>query len=284
MAALHMKADSWSPDCQLVLNRSATLSGQVQDKEDGGRQMVEAGKGSRKEGYEVNDLVALPIHIEMAHLDAACGERKEEPLTWPRRKSLSSSLTVPDRQTDKQTDRGTDRQTGRQVHRQSERQTDAAQAVEVNNKRLAAGLQLTTGSAGSTTGTPWPAIQFTQTKTWLASRMDLRSESTLVRTFSRCTEGKPFMYVPKGTATSFVSVSICFAALQPAMKVLWTYCNTVEQLSGQPDNQLPAYLDLAFRASFLSFLLAAILPARLRADSIISVDTGTIGNLANAPV
>ncbi len=58
----------------------------------------------------------------------------------------------------------------------------------------------------------------------------------------------------------------------------------VMQLGGQLDNQLPAYLDRAFWASFLSFLLAAILPARLRADSIISVDTGTIGNLANAPV
>ncbi len=58
----------------------------------------------------------------------------------------------------------------------------------------------------------------------------------------------------------------------------------VMQLGGQLVNQLPAYLDLAFWASFLSFLLAAILPARLIADSIISVDTGTIGNLANAPV
>lgn len=41
----HMEADGQSPDCQLVLNRGATLSSQVQDKEDGGRQMVEAGQG-----------------------------------------------------------------------------------------------------------------------------------------------------------------------------------------------------------------------------------------------
>jgi len=48
--SLHMKADSQSPDCQLVLNRSTTLCSQVQDKEDGGRQMVEAGKGEALHG------------------------------------------------------------------------------------------------------------------------------------------------------------------------------------------------------------------------------------------
>lgn len=44
------------------------------------------------------------------------------------------------------------------------------------------------------------------------------------------------------------------------------------------------YLDLAFCASFLSFLFAATLPALFRADSIISVDSGTMGRRANAPV
>jgi len=46
----HMEADGQSPDCQLVLNRRATLCSQVQDKEDGGRQMVEAGKGEALHG------------------------------------------------------------------------------------------------------------------------------------------------------------------------------------------------------------------------------------------
>ena len=46
----HMEADGQSPDCQLVLNRSATLCSEVQDKEDGGRQMVKAGKGEALHG------------------------------------------------------------------------------------------------------------------------------------------------------------------------------------------------------------------------------------------
>ena len=46
----HMEPDGRSPDCQLVLNRSATLGSEVQDKEDGGRQMVEAGKGEALHG------------------------------------------------------------------------------------------------------------------------------------------------------------------------------------------------------------------------------------------
>ncbi len=46
----HMEADGRSPDCQLVLDRSATLGSQVQDKEDGGGQMVEAGKGEALHG------------------------------------------------------------------------------------------------------------------------------------------------------------------------------------------------------------------------------------------
>ncbi len=68
------------------------------------------------------------------------------------------------------------------------------------------------------------------------------------------------------------------------MHTLYAELILIMQLGGQLNNQLPADLDLAFWASFLSFLLAAILPARLRADSIISVDTGTIGNRAKAPV